>query len=149
MGIGTDVDVNRQAGLAEDIEQGVINGLLNAADAGFEESQDRVAVDTGDLRFSGVAPEWTGEAVVWGYTAPHADDVERGTPPHHVPVEDLRTWARRVLGNEDLAGPVSDKIAEEGTDPQPFVEPGVTRMQRRLDQTGLKAWIQRERGRGR
>jgi len=51
--------------------------------------------------------------------------VELGTRPHFPPVEKLKPWAALKLGNENLAWAVAKKIAREGTDPQPFMQPAV------------------------
>ena len=49
--------------------------------------------------------------------------VELGTRPHFPPVDMLKEWARRKLGDENLAFPVALKIAREGTKPNPFLMP--------------------------
>lgn len=146
--IGVDVNVKRNAGLAEDLPQGVKNGMMAAADKGFRKSQEEVPHGaTNTLAHSGKQPTWVEQehSVFWGYGAPYADDVERGTDPHWVPIGPLKKWARRVLGDEQAAYPVQQSIAAEGTDAQPFVEPGFTEMKRTLEQTGLKTWVERER----
>lgn len=51
--------------------------------------------------------------------------VEFGTRPHWAPIEPLKDWARRVLGDEDAAYPVQKKIAKKGTPFQPFFRPAV------------------------
>ncbi len=146
--IGSRVRVKRKAGLPDDIKQGVINALLRASDRGFEVSQDKVPVGaTSGLKMSGVPPKWLGDRIVWGYTAPYAPDVEEGTDPHHVPIEPLEVWARRVLGDESLAGAVQTKIEQKGTDAQPFVEPGIDAMLEELRGTGFTFYIRKERNR--
>lgn len=49
--------------------------------------------------------------------------VEFGTSPHWVPIEPLKLWAQRKLGDESLAYAVQAKIAKEGTSAQPFMRP--------------------------
>lgn len=50
--------------------------------------------------------------------------VEEGRGPGKMPpIEPLRLWAARVIGDADAAYPIARKIANEGTDPQPFVGP--------------------------
>ena len=53
----------------------------------------------------------------------HSAPVEFGTKPHKVNPMWLKAWARRKLGNEDLAYPVAKKIAKVGTDAHPFFYP--------------------------
>lgn len=68
--------------------------------------------------------------LVVGSDAIYAAAVEYGSRPHWPPwsasnpdAEPLRRWAQRFLGDADLAYAVARKIAREGTDPQPFLEP--------------------------
>jgi len=60
----------------------------------------------------------------WGaFNCAHAVFVELGTEPHFPPVEALKPWARRKLGDEDLAFAVAVKISKVGTKPQPVLRP--------------------------
>ena len=61
------------------------------------------------------------------YTAPHSTDVEYGSEPHYVPIDDLRSWAKRKLGKPDkeaerIAWAVRNKIAKDGTEARYFLE---------------------------
>jgi len=47
--------------------------------------------------------------------------IQHGTDPHHVPIEPLKVWARRKLGQESAAYAVEKKIAKKGTDANPFI----------------------------
>jgi len=49
--------------------------------------------------------------------------VEYGTKPHFVPIEPLKAWAGRVLGDPNIAYAVRRKIGEKGTNAQPFFRP--------------------------
>ena len=122
--------------------------MRDAADAGFAVSQDEVSHGaTSGLSMSGVPPQWVGNSIVWGYTADYAEYVEKGTRPHWIPLRampELKRWARRVLGNEGAAWAVRSKIAQEGTEAQPFVQPGIDAMKRHLRQTGIVAYIEDE-----
>lgn len=51
--------------------------------------------------------------VVW--PQPYAAAVERGTAPHFPPIEPLKLWARRVLGDESAAWPIAIAISRRGT----------------------------------
>lgn len=66
-----------------------------------------------------VAEVHAGEPGGVAYAAP----VEFGSRPHMPPVDALKLWAKRVLGDERLAWPVALGIAEHGTRPQPFLMP--------------------------
>ena len=52
----------------------------------------------------------------------YAADVNDGTEPHEPDFEQIKIWARRVLGDESAAGPVWRKIAREGTEPNPYID---------------------------
>lgn len=60
--------------------------------------------------------------VYLGSRVPYAEHAWKGTRPHTPPFEPIETWSRRVLGDESAAGPVWNKIREEGTDENQFVE---------------------------
>jgi len=49
--------------------------------------------------------------------------IEFGTPPHMPPVDALKGWARRKLGDEDLAWALAYAIKRRGTRPYPFIRP--------------------------
>ena len=77
---------------------------------------------TGDLQRSfAILGEQDG--VVWvGSRLPYAGHVQYGTAPHTPPLEPLKVWARRKLGDESAAGAVWQTIREEGTDADPYVD---------------------------
>ena len=49
--------------------------------------------------------------------------IEWGTPPHMPPVDALKGWSRRKLGDENLAWAVAYSIKKRGTRPYPFIRP--------------------------
>lgn len=51
----------------------------------------------------------------------YAAFVQHGTDPRKVPIEHLKVWARRKLGQESAAYAVREKIAKKGTDANPFI----------------------------
>jgi len=55
----------------------------------------------------------------------YASYVEMGTRPHWPPVDALRPWAGKVLGDENLAFLVARAISKRGTKPQPFLGPAL------------------------
>lgn len=77
---------------------------------------------TGDLQRS-----WqifrTQPGEVWlGSRIHYALDVQEGTPPHTPDFEAIQAWARRKLGDEGAAPFVHQKIQEEGTDANPYMD---------------------------
>lgn len=142
-----DVDVDYASGLARDLSMGTRRFMRDAADHGFTISQREVPVGaTSGLKLSGAEPGWIGDAIVWGYTAPYTRDVHDGQEPHLVQdMEGLKLWARRVLQDESLAWPVRDKIEEEGTDPQPFVEKGRDAQREFMHQHRVTDYVEDER----
>ncbi len=53
----------------------------------------------------------------------YAQAVEYGSSPHFVPIEPLKGWASRKLGDQSLAWAVRQKIAKYGTKAHPFFRP--------------------------
>ena len=77
---------------------------------------------TGDLRRSIQLFQTGDREVLLGTRLGYAAYVNDGTRPHTPPFEPIQVWARRVLGDESAAGGVWQKIREEGTDPNPYVD---------------------------
>lgn len=136
--------VKRNVDTAAAVGRGVTDGLLDAADTGFEVSQDRVPVDRGTLLQSGFPPQTTREgAVEWGYRAAHAVPMEEDTAPFTPPLQPLLDWGRRVLGSEGAGAAVWQKIRREGIDAQPYVGPGIDAQNAKLRARGLGQYIAR------
>lgn len=94
----------------------IANTLVN------ELKQEAPVGATGDLRRSFQVFR-VSEDVVWlGSRLGYAQAVNDGRPPHIADFEAIERWARRKLGNEDAAGPVWRKIAQEGTNPNPYLD---------------------------
>ena len=53
----------------------------------------------------------------------HSIFIEEGTKPHFPPVAPLEAWAKRKLGKSGLGFVIARKIAREGTEAQPFMQP--------------------------
>lgn len=88
---------------------------------------ERAPVDTGQLASSIEAiVDTVGAAIVQirvGSNLDQAGPQEFGTDPHFPPPSALRDWARRVLGNPNLAYPVARSIADSGIEEQPYLRP--------------------------
>ena len=83
---------------------------------------NKVPVDTGRLTHSlTLNPKTQGYS---NYTiadgVKYGVDIEYGTSPHHVDIDDLKGWSGRKLGDASLAGAVQQKISERGTPARPF-----------------------------
>lgn len=146
------------------IEDGVREASMFASGAGFQHSQLIVPKSSGELQNSGIPPtEQPDGSIIWGYTAPHTLPVEFGSVPHWPPIEPLIKWARRNLTGgqgfgqqeithwgsrssdpESAAYAIQRKIAEEGTQPQPFVRPGFRVMKNVLRNSGFGRFIKSE-----
>ena len=81
--------------------------------------------DTGALQ-SSINFDITQEGDVWTISLNMAEQgkyIEYGTPPHMPPVDALKGWAKRKLGDEKLAWAVAYSIKRRGTRPFPFIRP--------------------------
>jgi len=130
LGTKTRIKTNRDAAGA--VKSGTDSYLMDMSTVGFNRSQEIIAdeaSDTGQLLRSGIPPERLDDgSVVWGYQAPYAEPVDEGQEPHWPPIEPIKGWARRVLGDESAAWAVAAKIAEEGTEPIDFTGRSVQKM---------------------
>jgi len=138
--IGLTVSADR-VDVSQAVKDGTREALHSAAQVGFAESQRLVAEASGDLKQSG-ALRRSDTSATFGYDADHAPYVEGGTDPHWPPIEPLQEWAELVLGDRSAAWPIQKKIAEEGTPPQPFIQPGFEAMARELQRRGITADIE-------
>jgi len=90
-------------------------------------AKQKSPVDTGRLRNSiKLFPSSPGAIkYILAATVDYAGDVEYGTAPHFVSAKELKDWARRKLGDENVAGAVAEKIRRVGTNAQPFMRPAL------------------------
>jgi hypothetical protein len=138
--IGLNVSADRPDDVGDAIKDGTYAAIQEAAQAGFAESQRQVPVAFGDLKESGELRRGE-QSATFGYKSDHAPFVEGGTEPHWPPIEPLKEWAALVLGDEDAAYAVQQKIADVGTDPQPFMGPAFRTAVRELQRRGLSPTI--------
>jgi len=104
------LDAEVQAFL-EDVAVEIVNEMKQEAPVGA----------TGDLKRS-IQLFREEPGVYWLGTRIHyANDVWKGTPPHSPDFEAIKVWARRKLGDESAAGPVYQKIEQEGTNANDYV----------------------------
>lgn len=89
---------------------------------------DEGHVDTGRLRASitsRLSREGLYHVVQAGTNVDYAADVELGTGPHHVPIDDIMAWARRKGFSSEEAHAIQQKIEEHGTRPYPYLHPAL------------------------
>jgi len=75
----------------------------------------------------------------------YATFVEFGRSPGRAPpINELRTWSARVIGDEGAAGAIARTISRRGVRPQPFLRPAIKINERHLlalSREGVrKAW---------
>jgi len=81
---------------------------------------------TGDLRRSIQIFQRDDDSVLLGTRIDYAAAVNEGRGPHTPDFDALQVWARRKLGDESAAGPVFRKIAQEGTNPNDYVDRAIS-----------------------
>jgi HK97 gp10 family phage protein len=103
----------------EEIKLQMADALKKATIETKNKAQELSPIDTGRLRASITyqAPLFTAKGTmgIVGTNTKYAPYMESGTRPHMPPISALKGWAKRVLGNEDLAYVVARKIAKSGT----------------------------------
>ena len=129
MVVGFDVSVELQTNVSHNTRQAIRDYLRDGAQLGYNWSMQQAPEDTGKLKQTSFGPEFRGEDLVWGYTMGYSLFVEEGTRPHWAPIQPLKDWARRVLGDENAAYAIQQKIAQEGTEGQHFARAGSQRQQ--------------------
>lgn len=84
--------------------------------------------DTGELANSVNIYEKDGQMII-KVEEEHAKTVEKGREGGvRPPIQPLKGWARRKLGSEEYAYAVQEKIAQEGTEAQPFVKESINQI---------------------
>lgn len=129
LNVEVSVDVTQDMG--PKTREGVMRFLAKGADKGQSIALDRAPVDRGRLQQGIYPPVVEGNTVRWGTEGvPYAEAIDQGTDPFWAPAAPLVEWARRVFGDGSIGYAVQHKIAEEGIDAQPFVDPGVEAQKR-------------------
>lgn len=138
MSLKVSVTSNLSTAAARNFARGWLADAINETAIDIQASAidnltDAPSVDTGRLR-SSVAIEIQpgGLAARVGTDVQHGIYVETGARPHFPPIAAIKPWARRVLGNENLAYAVAKKIAERGIPPKPWLEPAYLKHVRSL-----------------
>jgi hypothetical protein len=107
----------------DELEGEVGRQLLEIANRLVEHLEEEAPMGaTGDLQRSIQIFRASDGRVVLGTRIHYAAHVNYGTEPHRPPFEPIQKWARRKLGDEGAAWGVWNKIAQEGTKANPFVD---------------------------
>jgi len=101
----------------DDAMEMIEHGLAGEVQRIINDVKANTPVNTGMLRNS-IRQEKVGQTMWYvGSHVSYAAAVEYGTKPHMPPSNALRYWAKRKLGNEQLAYAVARRIAQRGTKP--------------------------------
>lgn len=142
--ISVDVDVTIDKDASGGIKRAQRNRLEDGMDLIFANSQELVPEDRGTLRQSGFQPVWENGKLKTGYRAQHALPMEYGTQPFWAPIEPLKEWAERVVGDAGFGYYVQQKIAEEGIDAQPYMRPSVEKGKQWFRSNSFGKYLDRE-----
>ena len=81
-------------------------------------------VDISNLRMKiQVLPEVLSNYYILKSSAAYSASMEYGTRPFYAPIEPLKGWARRKLGDEKLGYAVQKSIAKKGIKAHPYFRP--------------------------
>ena len=87
---------------------------------------DNAAFDQGELREKiSLFPEILANKYILTSKAKHSEAMEYGTKPYWMPIDPLKEWARRKLGDEKAAYAIQKSIAKKGIRAQPFMRPAL------------------------
>jgi hypothetical protein len=131
--------------VSKKMKQAQVQGLLMTASDCVAESKKLAPRDMNTLaqsiKLRTPQTDRNGTYVEWGsFDTKYALWVELGTKPHFPPVDALRGWTRRHLGDEDLAFVVARAIARKGTDAQPYLRPSADKHYPKLADNIRKAF---------
>jgi HK97 gp10 family phage protein len=105
------------------VHQGIVNGIYKACNlvhvnavkncpmGAYVQLKNSIEMDVDEDKEEGTV----------GTNIEYAIYVEYGTKKHFPPVDALKEWAKKKLGNENLAFAVAQSIARKGTRAQPFL----------------------------
>ncbi len=116
----------------EKIQDNVDDFLFKVSNRLVNEMKQEAPVHEGRLRQSiQILGQEDGKYFV-GTNVDYAVPLHEGTDPFYPPIEPLKNWARLKLGAENLAYAVQEKIAEEGVEPNPFVDRAIKNLNQRF-----------------
>lgn len=111
--------------------------VFNVALKVSEKAKQKVSKDTGNTADEIVVEPLSPGLMEYDVISKkaHSKSLEFGSQPHWTSVKNLQPWARRVLGDEDLAYAVQRSIAKKGTKKHPFMIPAY--METKLEVAGI------------
>ncbi len=107
------------------IKQKLQNVLIKTTFKLQEVAKRNAPLDTGHLRRNIKIVRINQNSYLVVSEAPYSASMEFGSRPHWTSAENLKTWARRKLGNENAAYAIQKKIAMRGVDRHPFMVPAL------------------------
>ena len=91
---------------------------------------DYAPFDTGYLKANiTVFPQILSGHYVLNSAAPYSACMEYGSRPFYAPIQPLKDWARRKIGDENIGYAVQAKIAKYGIKASPFMRPSCQQVQ--------------------
>jgi hypothetical protein len=80
--------------------------------------------DQGTLRLNiSLFPQILSNSYILASNAEYSASLEYGTRPYWAPIEPLKAWALRKIGDENVAYAIQAKIAKYGIKAHPFMRP--------------------------
>lgn len=126
----TKIDVSE---IDESIQEEIKDYLIRVASDLVNNAKEEAPVSSGRLRQSIQIQEQGENEILVGTNLEYAPYIEFGTEPHYPPIEPLKKWVRRKLNvEEDVAYAVQQKIGQEGTEPNPFMDRAIERTRDRF-----------------
>jgi phage protein, HK97 gp10 family len=127
--IGLDKVLKRNREILDRFAVEVERALEQTAQETANIAKEKVPVDTGNLR-QNIQVERPNRflRIVHTGAAQYAPYVEFGTSPHFPPLQPIKRWALRKLGDERAGYPVAKKIAQAGTEEKPYMRPAFEEM---------------------
>jgi len=101
----------------------LFDSMLKMQELAITKAPVDMGILAGSIHLEPMIPGYA-EYTLWARSA-YAAAMEYGTSPHFVPIEPLKGWAARKLGDESLAWAVRAKIAKKGTSAHPFFRPAM------------------------
>lgn len=107
------------------IRNALSNALFKVALRVQEKAKQKVSKDTADTARNIVIEPMIPNHLSYDIISKkaHSKSLEFGSAPHWVDPDELKSWARRKLGDEDKAFMVARSISKKGTKKHPFMTP--------------------------
>lgn len=147
MVLNVSAKIEKNVAVSEEVRAAHRKRMHDSMDKGFAVGIDKTPVGaTGSLQNSAYEPTWSGDTIHFGWREEYAAAVNDGARPHWIPLhamDGLKKWSRRVLGSEEAAWAVRQKIAEVGTEAQPFADEAREAAKRYYESHSLESYLNR------